>query len=291
MEGIRQVKKRVLRGVNSSVSRVAASCHPLWRESEAVFVLSTGRTGTETLMHALNLSQRISAFHEPVPQLMVERKFARTEVHTHPDKYRRIFAEARSVPLLKARRSGLVYAETSARLTFFAPVIAELLPRARFLYIHRNPGEVIRSGMRRKWYVNHPADHARIVPTEEEIPAAEWEAWEPFKKICWYWDAYNRFALNFAAEADSSRILFVRAEELFERAGIERIYDFLQIARPPAPDIDGVLSMKHNAQTRADFPRYEQWTREMKDTLADVAASTMVELGYAEMLPESEAYS
>lgn len=231
-------------------------------------------------MHLLDLCPGVNAHHEPRPQLLEERKAARTEVLQDPGKYAKIFAQARASRLLVSRLQGRIYAETSARLTFFSPVIAELLPESRFIYVHRHPAEVVRSGMRRGWYVNHPADFARIVPAESEVPFGEWETWDPFTKICWYWNAYNRFSLDFVQTVDESRVLSLTAREVFDGSSAQRIYEFVGVKAPNGSKIRHELSQKHNAQQLADFPRYAEWSDEMRETLSRHAGKTMIELGY-----------
>jgi hypothetical protein len=235
-------------------------------------------------MHLLALSGQIDAFHEPNPQLMVERKRARLEVHANPKKYRKIFSHARSRALLRAHARQRVYAETSARLTFFAPVIADLLPEARFVYIHRHPAEVVRSGMRRGWYVNHPADFARIEAGPSEMTRSAWEALDPFDKICWYWNAYNEFSLNFVRSLAPSRVISLSAREIFDGSSVDAIFGMLGVPVPPEEDVARVLAQKHNAQRKADFPRYELWTPEQKERLYRYAGATMEQLGYVQTI-------
>ncbi|WP_457653576.1 sulfotransferase [Rhodocaloribacter sp.] len=256
----------------------------LWRNTPSLFVLSTGRTGTETLTHILNLSDQVDAFHEPHPQLLEERKFARTEIYINPNKYRKIFSQSRALYLWKAKVKRKLYAETSARLTFFAPVIYDVLPSSKFIYIHRHPAEVIRSGMRRGWYVNHPADYARIVPVKGEVAFDDWGKWSPFEKICWYWDAYNRFSLDFANRASPGRVIQIRADELFGGQAIGRIFDLINLSSPHRDLVSEELEKKHNVQHDSSFPIFEDWTEEMRRILYRHAGETMQRLGYDAML-------
>lgn len=260
---------------------MAYATWPFWRKARCLFVLSTGRTGTKTLARLLDLSREVAAFHEPRPQLLKERQIARWEVHANERKYRHIFIWARGTPLFKSTLDERVYAETSARLTFFAPVIADLLPNAKFLFIHRRPFGVVRSGMKRGWYVDHPADYARVRPVKGEEFFDRWDEMSPFKKICWYWRVYNDFALDFCEQVSSSRTLIVRASELFEGSAVSRIFDFLNVQRPCSKAVEEVLSKKLNAQREGTFPEPEEWTPSMHQTLRGIAGQTMERLGYS----------
>lgn len=282
------VRRHALRISSSIIGQVTQA---YWREAECVFILSTGRTGTKTLARLLGLSSAIDAFHEPHPQLMEERKSARWEVDRNPSKYRNIFIRSRGTSLLRASRRGTVYAETSARMTFFAPVIAELLPTAKFIYIHREPTAIVRSGMRRGWYGDHPADFARICPIDGEDAFADWDQWSPFEKICWYWDAYNRFALDFGNRVNASRMLTLRADEIFDGTAVPPIFSHIGVEAPSSEQVDRVLSKKLNAQQRDSFPKAKAWTNDMFDTLYELAGDTMMRLGHDPKAEVQEASS
>jgi hypothetical protein len=278
---IRRSAKETNKKVRSIVSKGLGYCtQPWWREVECLFVLSTGRTGTKTCARLLDLSPRIEAFHEPHPQLLEERKAARTEVYSKEQKYARIFACSKGWALFRSKRRGTVYAETSARLTFFAPVIASMVPNAKFLFIHRDPTEVIRSGMRRGWYVDHPADYARVEPVEEETFYEGWESRDQFSKICWYWNIYNKFALRFRKQVDPSRVFTINADDLFSGTVVHDIFEFLGMESPSSEQIERVLGKKLNAQKKSQFPSKENWSPEMYRTLYDIAGETMHRLGY-----------
>lgn len=264
-----------------NVGRVLAAMPWLWRDARCVFVLSTGRTGTETLQHLLALSPQIDAYHEPRPQLMIHRKHARWEIGRAPDKYIRVIQRTRGPKLYRSKARGLWYAETSARMTFFAPLLAHLLPNAKFLFIHRHPGEVVRSGMRRGWYENHPADFARIEPVPGEEAFKAWPSWTSFQKICWYWDAYNRFSLDARRRIGEERMLTLKADGLFDGSAVPAIFAHLGLDVPPADAVEAILSQRRNAQKAASFLLFEDWTPTMYEDLRRIAGDTMEQLGYS----------
>jgi len=253
-----------------------------WKQTRSVFNLSCGRVGTESLSRLLGLSNHIISFHEPAPQLEAERRMARLEIQDDPGKYRRIFAEARSVPLATARMAGKIYAEASARMTFLAPVIAELVPESKFIFQHRHPAEIVRSGMRRGWYVSHRNDSTRITPGPSEDAFKHWDDWDAFRKICWYWDAYHRFILNFIDQMPASRVLEVPFVDFFHAsASTPRIiFEFVGVPIPSNQAIDACMSIRHNAQEVGEFPRFSEWSDEHRAILQSIAGGTMERLGY-----------
>lgn len=245
-------------------------------------MLSTGRTGTTTLARLLGLSEEVLAYHEPVPELLEERKTARWEIRRKPKKYTHIFAWARGRSLLRAVSNSLMYAETSPRLTYFAPVIADLLPRSKFLFIHREPSEVVRSGMKRGWYDNHPNDYARVHPVEGEPFFGKWDKLKPFEKICWYWKKCNEFAIEFRSKLESSRVHTIKSSNLFDGTAVSEIFEFAGIPKPPKKSVKKVLEKKLNAQKEGEYPKAKNWSTKKYKKLVRIAEKIMIELGYFE---------
>lgn len=253
-----------------------------WRGARCCFVLSTGRTGSQTLTSLLNLSDEVRAFHEPAPQLLAETREAFESVQLQPERFKKIFADAKSADIGISRIRGKLYAETSNRLTFLAPVIAELLPRAKFIYLHRQPAEVVRSGMRRRWYDNHPWDPYRIAPRQTDAAFSQWAEWDCFAKTCWYWTAINDFSLEFMKQISPERRMALPFDELMDADSDAwmRIYNFLDVTAPHLYAVREVLSRRENQQNSGQFAAPSEWSNEHWEVLRQIAGSTAKKLGY-----------
>lgn len=252
--------------------------------TRCLFVLSTGRVGTVTLTHLLNLSSRILARHEPGPLLLDETKHAyqRHPLSGHEGrKLARLFATTRARALLRAARRRQLYAECSNRLTYMAPALAEYFPHSRFIHLFRDPAATVRSGMRRQWYVDNPWDDARITPRPDDRWADAWSDWGPFEKCCWYWNAVNEFALDIVALLPSERVFSTSMESLFaSHEGAERIFRWLGVEIPPREEIQRVIAKPYNAQRENRFPSWSEWTPEQKEQLERIASGTARRLDY-----------
>ena len=253
-----------------------------WRSAKCLFVLSTGRTGSSTLIRLLNLSPRVAALHEPKPNLVREYRRAYSGVMTRPDRYRRLFEGARRRLISRECPNGEVYAEATL-LKFFAPVIADILPNAKFLHLHRHPGEIIRSAMRRRWFEDNPLDRYRIVPRPGDWAHERWMQWDAFSKSCWTWHAENEYFLRLAQNLGADRVLQLPFDEWTDQStgAYERVFAFIDVNPPDRGSAQNVLNVKHNEQTGGSFPTYEQWTPAQKQTLVEIAGDTMDQLGYA----------
>jgi hypothetical protein len=253
-----------------------------WQTTPCLFILSTGRTGSSTLVRLLDLSPEVAAFHEPKPALLRSYRGAYAEAHRNPSRYRRLLARARRRLIGEAGRDGLVYAEATL-LKFFAPVMAEMLPNARFLHLHRHPAEVVRSGMRRGWFRGSALDRYRIVPLADDPASRHWGRWDAFRKVCWTWHTENDYFIRLDRTIGRHRVLRLAFDQ-WTRPGTgayRSLFDFLEV-EPPRPEaVADVLAVKHNEQTGGEFPPYAEWPGAWRRILAEVAGPTMTRLGYA----------
>ncbi len=256
------------------------------KRARCVFVLSTGRVGTVTLTKLLELSKDVWAEHEPGPQLLRVTKALYEESPPSPQaasEFCRAFAASRVRGLMWAARRGRVYAETSNRLTLAGHLLVELLPRARFIHLHRDPAAIVASGMSRRWYDGHPWDEFRIAPRSDAPAASQWPMWDCFQKSCWYWNAMNEVCLEIGQLVSEKRFMQLSTDQLFapDNRAIGEIFDWLGVRRPPAEVVDRIASIRFNANAGDRFPPWEAWPEERREFLARIAGETARLLGYA----------
>lgn len=249
-----------------------------------VFTLSTGRVGTETLAGLYSLAGNIIAYHEPRPLLFKLSKLS-YEYSGNSDA-RLILNEA-----FKLARADLLshsldrkkgYIETSPQATFLAPIILDIIPNARFIHLVRNPKDVVRSGMRRKWYAGHRFDNFRLGPLSNSSIAPSWNNYDPFKKNLWLWAETNRWIADFCATVPADRTLLLHSEDIFgnDEEAVSKLFTFIGAPAQRKRTISRVLGKKFNAQETGHFPPPDQWTGEMKKTLIDLTGEVAHQLGY-----------
>lgn len=253
-----------------------------WRSTKCLFNLTTGRTASVTMIKLLNLSPAVDAFHEPKPRLREASKAAYADIREQPEKYASLFSAARRGPIGITGLKGRIYVEHTV-MASLSPLIANELPEARFMHMHRHPAGVIRSGIHRGWYQGHSWDRYRVEPLPDDPVREQWDTeWDPFAKICWNWHFVNDYILRFRETIANERTLPVRFESFVdvETGDYARPFEFLGL-EPPSIDLAReVLGVRHNAQIEGDFPSYEQWSDEQRRILYRIAGETMQRLGY-----------
>ena len=253
-----------------------------WQSTKCLFILGTGRIGSTTTIQMLNCSPKIAAFHEPRPSRLMAAKSAYADLRENEHEYRRMFTKIRRGPIGAIGRSDRIYAEWGSWCTL-GPMIANLLPRASFLHLYRHPGGVIRSGIRRGYYVNNSWDKYRIEPPLNDPIREDWDQkWDPFRKIAWMWQAVNGGIIAFKSSIAPKRFMSISSEDMWDiNSGVQtRLFEFLGVKPPQKDQIRETLSAKYNAQEGGEFPVYHRWTDKQRQVLREIAGPVMEALGY-----------
>lgn len=250
----------------------------------SVFTLSTGRVGTETLAALFELTGEFFTYHEPTPKLY---KLSTMAYESESDPLAKkiltnAFLTAREELLEYSLTCGRGYIETSPQVTFLAPMILEALPNARFIHLIRDPHDVIRSGMRRKWFDGHPYDKTRITPKPESPEFPKWSQYTPFQKNIWLWSETNMWIADFLQQLPDSQKFLLHSEDLFslDENTVKRLFNFIGAPVPPKRKLHHILSKKLNAQITGAFPSTTEWTQDAKEDLRNMGAEALDRFGY-----------
>jgi len=249
-----------------------------------VFVLSTGRVGTQTLAALYDLPKNVISYHEPQPKIYGLSKLSYSQQNsTLAQKIlQEAFWTARYVLLYYSLDRHKGYIETSPQVTFLAPVIYQAIPTAKFIHVVRDPRLVVHSGMRRKWYGGHHMDGSRITPMPDMEHHNLWQRFSPFQKNLWLWNETNRWISCFLTKVPSHSQLLIHAEDIFDASSNmhEQLFAFINAPFPPRRKIDRILGKRLNAQRIGDFPQPEQWDSRSIELLENMCGETANQLGY-----------
>jgi hypothetical protein len=254
--------------------------------SPCVFALSTGRTGTATLASLLGLATNVSVYHEPLPRLFGLSRYSYLYQNLGDQRIETVLKEA----LLVARGPALDlalschkgYVETSPQGTFLAPLMEALIPEVRFIHVIRDPRDVVRSGMRRKWFAGNPNDVTRIVPRQGTDMDKAWHSLDAFEKNLWLWAETNNWIADFLQNVPQDRRLTLRAEDIFSstESTIAPLFAFLHSPLPSKQSVNRIMSRKLNAQKSGAFVAPSDWSEEMLAKLRVFAGPTAERFGY-----------
>ena len=239
-------------------------------DADPVFVLSTGRCGTEFISKVLGKIAQFDVYHSPKPEMIFFTKFAYANYDTAPEELKNIVKAARLELILESYLRNRRYIETNNLITFFAYAVAEIFPGSKFIHLVRHPASFVRSGIRRNWYSGKNLhDLSRIKPLGED---ENFSRISDIERIGWLWNETNQFIENFKKSINqNTRILSVKAEDMFsQKDELQKIFHFLDV------DVKNEFLMKQisrkpvNRQESGDFPPFDKWTEEDKIKLKKV---------------------
>lgn len=183
-----------------------------------LFVVSTGRSGSQTVATVLSQSPDLLCLHEPHPQLVAESAQYRYGRLRHGD----------AVALLRRSRpaqlDGRRYGETNNRLALLLPPLLEAFPDAQVVHLLRDGRDYAASELQRGAYRRDVPrlpwrrskwDRWRLAgDAAGAVTSATWAGWSPFERICWQWGHVNRLVADDLAGLGPDRTRVLRIEDL-----------------------------------------------------------------------------
>jgi len=191
------------------------------------FVLSSGRSGSQSCAEAFNDYSNCCCKHHPQPELVLEAA----------EYYLGRRDEEEIAGILRETRpmtsDQVVYGEVNLQLSLIAPVLNNVFPDCRFIWLLRDGRDVVASMFHRGWYdpeidpVRRPLWHQARLRGDEtgDFTTADWEELSRFGRCCWLWRKYNDIIEAFLATIDRTRWKQVRLDRL--KAALPELSQFL----------------------------------------------------------------
>lgn len=231
------------------------------RSSSAFFVLSTGRSGTQTLAGLFDMATNAKVWHHPKPNMIEETLHA----YWGDIDRRSTFWAGRGRIICESWDSGIIHGETDHNMTPFCDLIAKDIPDSRFLILVRDPREFVRSGMRRGYYrAKGEWEVGRLRPSDDDPQLSSWLKRSQFEQVCWLWAETYRHIERIHKAIGDERVRVVRFEDLIANAEeIAAVFDFLGLEGFDSVRATEILKRKLNAQCVGDFPHPQEWNAQM----------------------------
>lgn len=230
-----------------------------------VFFLSTGRCGTAWFSNLISVDKSVKVLHDPAPTLAYQSKLAFKNLQVQKPKIEivelleELFLAGRESHLRYSYKTGRRIVETNNGISFFAPILAELFPSAKFVHLIRDPYEFISSGLRRGYYTDSNEDLKRI---RNDRIFDRWGDTDRIVKISWLWYATNDFIFDFSKKYPERIYRFNFSKDLTENK-VSDLLSFLEI-NIDSKRISKKIPEPVNVQKTGKEIRYEDWSEGQK---------------------------
>lgn len=255
--------------------------------ARALFLVSTGRTGTTWLDHLFSETSA-RAFHEPGPKLI------RHVAHAYASGHLR---DARAQELLRRWRADVLaesprpYVEASTLVYGLTRPILATFPEARVVHLVRDPLTFLRSGVNWGQYrfggrLLNLAPFRRLAPPQFEPWYAvgsrvRWAATHQFERLCWAWSTMNRVIRE---QGDGNvRFSTLPYEHLFDPergpATIRHLLSLVELELDDA-DVERLRTTRVNENKPGRFPEWRQWPDQHLATAIECCHEEAARYGY-----------
>lgn len=240
---------------------------------QIVFILSTGRSGSNAIAKLLDQHPDAECFHDSFPHIY---SYAADVLYG-----RRTLEEVKSnmYSLYNSCDVGRfkVHGQSEQKLSALIPILAELFPKAKFIWLIRKADSFINSSYLRGWFANSEFGYPEPNPMEfypkENTPSLfdarhrvngfkcgavsseEWEAMTAFERNCWYWSYWNQKIETELSKIGADRSIMVRLNELSIKT--KEIFEFVGLQKT-----EEIRQRKTN-QAKNKKLTFEQWTKDM----------------------------
>lgn len=214
--------------------------HALPKQPRRFFVVSTGAAGSRSIAKTLSQHPDIECKHEP-NSLLIGLSTAYAYGKVSRDVVRAVLS---AIYCKIERHENTVLGESDQKLGNLIPVLAELLPAARFVWIRRHAYSFTESTtFKKEWYSNKPIEKIPFVLGKlwahhrlngnlcKAVDDKQWEAMEPLEKNAWYWQHWNSTIEQDLSKLPLDQQLAVTLETL--ASSLENTLLFLNV--PPFP--------------------------------------------------------
>lgn len=235
-----------------------------------VWLITTGRSGTQWICNLLNQYEKFKAVHEPYPSLF--------EMNCDAAEGKPVTVEMvqamRCELIRQSYQVARIYVDASPFLSHLVDQIRGAFVSSKFIHLSRDPRRFVCSAAPRDWYrFPHPQDHW--------WPKNHPEGLSNVERLIWWWNEVHKRGLEAEEKYGPNGVYRVRVEDLWADAeAVKLLLGWLKVDRLVLDRSDGVItSLQGRPKNESTIERAE-WLPEWEEFLQETAGETMRELGY-----------
>ncbi len=241
------------------------------QKASMVFILGTGRSGTNAVSSVLNAQSDVMCLHDPFPHVsfwtsdFLYGEYGEEELI---NKLRFLYQSIDSQPY---RLIG----QSDQKFGAIIPQLHTLFPNAKFLWVLRDGRDFVNSAYPRGWFRNSEYGYkpnrnefidSKAVPSQMHafnrlngfklglFTEDKWKNMSAFERCCWYWNYWNIKIENDLKNVPDNQKLTMKLEDISSQKS--KLSEFLEIES----------DFNFEVTNKASYTRLEtsDWTSEMQ---------------------------
>ena len=234
-----------------------------------LFIIGTGRNGSKVSAHCLsaNLKSKETDLHGEIHGGINPLWFKKCyKGKIDKGSIINTFKKSRDEEINKCKE---IYIEKNHLLVPILNEINEIYPDAKFLYIPRNPKDIIRSYAARNPYkpekMTGTYGEGRLTPRNDDPIMPEWKTWNNFEKSIWYVYEMTRMINEFLETIPKKQYKLLSYEQFTSKpSSFRKIYNWLKLDYD-LKKIKDVLNAPIGSSCKDKAPHWLDWTDEQKN--------------------------
>jgi len=224
------------------------------------FCLNSGNCGSTYMVDLLRKNGIENCHHEQRPDfnLLGSEYF----VESTPDPQK----EAKLVKMMQVTRKNTFF-EASNRLFALTPIIEQSFPNAKFIHLHRNGQETVRSILSRPYLTDFFTRYTVVRNILSPFPKRKTN----FEKACLFWNTLNKTILDDLKNHDHLSLPFKK----LVNGDLVELESFMHIK------IKRRKEAKVNGTKFEKVRKFDEWPEHQKQIFWDICGDTMERMGYA----------
>lgn len=236
--------------------------------SQIVFVLSTGRSGSQSIASLANKHSKVDAYHEPFYNHLkvISTNYSRGILTSQKakDKLIRLYSS------LRLSKKGNVYLESDQKLVPLLGILKEIFPEAKYIWLIRNPSDFLKSARARGWFDgDSPAFNDQTVLLQQQyyshgcritgdvLSEGAISGWDQFSvedKILWYWRYWNEEIERTLTTVPAERKHLIKLKDLNRNQS--EFFNFLNLEGPA--DSKPVMANKVKERHKSQYKKLDR---------------------------------
>jgi len=232
-----------------------------------IYVVGNARSGTNSIAKILKCANNTTVFHEGnvYPWLRLEEKgYKNEDCCSWITKY---------IPpqwAKKAEGAGKIAVDSNHYISPLIRQVHKLRPKIRFIYLLRNPADIIRSWMNLKFPMNDDFLTTTLYERYRWRPFPK-EITRRFVRLCHYWRATNEKINDSLVGTDH---IAIKIEEI--ECQLQRIWEWAEL-EGGMEEAEARCSVRYNTRKsslKPPFPYFDKWEKWRKDVYDEIVRSS-----------------